>query len=111
MRKTDLSYLGEGFSALHFWVFNACMTIAWLALRVLALFAGIGINYIFTIDPTPVSTSVTGQLGCAFISLMYGLSVLAIATVILTSWLFGNIYILRKELYELAKRLFRWGDL
>ena len=111
MQKTDLSYLGDGFSAIHFWVFNICVLIAWLSLRTLAIFAGIGIDYIFTVDSTSVAASITGQLGCAFINLIYGVSVLAIATTILSLWLFGNIYILRMELYGLLKRLFRWGDL
>ena len=111
MRKTDMSHLGDGGSILHFWMFNAGMAITWLCLYILEMFAVIGIGYMFTVEPMPDTASVTSQLGCAFINLMYGISVFVIAATIRSLWLFGNIYILRMELYGLLKRLFRWGDL
>jgi hypothetical protein len=111
MRRNDLSYLGDGVSALRYWVFNAFMVTTWLSLKVIVLFAGIGVNYMFTVEPTPVATSVTSQLGCAFINLMYGISVLVLASVIIITWLLGNVYIFRKELYYGMKAYFRRGDL
>lgn len=81
--------------------------VVWLALHMLQMFAIIGVGYIFEIDPVNVTASVTGQLGCAFVNLMYGLSVLALAIFIIMAWFCGNIYILRKEIYELVKWYFR----
>ena len=111
MRKNDVGYLGDGFSPIRFWVFNFGMAIVWLSLCMLQTFAVIGVGYMFTVDPVNTTTTITGQMGCAFINLLYGTSALVLVVFIQLIWIGGNVYIIRKELYELANWLFRWDDL
>ena len=103
--------LGTGFDPVRFWIFNTIMFVEWFSLNLMQTFAIIGVGAIFQTATEEVATSSLGTLGMAFVNLMYAVPLLIIAMLITVVWIYGNAYILRKELYELAERYFRWGDL
>lgn len=111
MRKNDIRYLGDGFSLIHFWVFNGAMITCYVALNILQTFAILGMNAFLLASENALQTTPLAQLGWAFLNLIYGLSLIIIFTLIVVMWSCGNLYIMRKELYWVMMRYFRWDEL
>jgi Na+/H+-dicarboxylate symporter len=111
MRRNDKNGLGDGFSLVNFTVFNTVMIIVWTAFRILIIYAQLGAGAILATGSEEVGASVLGQLGGAFVNLMYGFPIIVLGVFLLVIWFYGFVYIIRKELYEVIARYFRWGDL
>lgn len=104
-------YLGDGFNPIYLFEFNICAIAVYLSVRILMMLAVIGVGYIFTLTTTAAEPSTLENLGSAFVNLIYGVSAIVTLIFVLSMWVLGNVYLLRKELYEFGESVFHWDDL
>jgi hypothetical protein len=105
----------ETFNFWVFWAFNAGMSFAYLGIRILEAFSSIGMGQILITGTPEIQSSVLGSLGASFVQLLWACSMIAVVCLWGTVWLFGNAYILRREVSDLLNYIqityFHHGDL